>query len=161
MAVERFGDGLFKRSARDAFSRQPLEQHLTLVEKARSAVAALEGEVSDESFLQDREFAVLSVAFDGADRFAVKARRNLPAPWRSASASISAVQSCPSILKSACDQAQRLKPWAIAPVMPFFVCARAATAESASGESPGAVNCPSFQRAVCHCAARILQADAP
>ena len=57
MAVERLGDGFFKRGARHPFSRQPFEQRLTLVEKARGAVAALKGEVIDEGFLQGRELA--------------------------------------------------------------------------------------------------------
>jgi len=52
MTVERLGNGLFKICAGHAFSRQPLEQYLTLVEKARGAIAALKGEVINEGFLQ-------------------------------------------------------------------------------------------------------------
>ena len=72
MTVERLGNGLFKICAGHAFFRQPLEQHLALVEKARGAIAALKGEVLDEGSLQNGELAVLGMAFDGADQFAVK-----------------------------------------------------------------------------------------
>src|SRR5262249_39569302 len=78
VTVERLGDGFLKLGARNAFLFQPLEQDLTFVKKACGAVAALKGKVSDEGFLQDREFAVLGMALYGADRFAVKARRRLP-----------------------------------------------------------------------------------
>jgi hypothetical protein len=61
MAVERLGDRLFQIGARDALFRQPLEQHLGFVEKARGAIAALKGEVLDEGFLQSRKLAVLGM----------------------------------------------------------------------------------------------------
>src|SRR5687767_3487343 len=64
-------------------------------------------------------------------------RANLPPPLRTASASISAVQETPSIGKDACDQAQREKLCAIAPVTPSLACALAAIAGNASGANPG------------------------
>jgi hypothetical protein len=80
MAVERLGNGFLKLSARHALSRQPLEQRLAFVEKARGAVAALKGEVGDESLLQGREFAVLGMAFDGALRHFARTRAAVLSP---------------------------------------------------------------------------------
>ena len=80
-------------------------------------------------------------------------RTNLPAPRRTASASMSAVHASPAIGKVACDHAQRLKPCAIAPVTPLRACAFAAIAGRDSGGSPGMVSCPSFHCAVSHCLA--------
>ena len=59
---------------------------------------------------------------------------------------MSAVHGCPPIAKVACDQAQREKPCAIAPVTKLRACALAAIAGNASGGSPGMMSCPSFQR---------------
>ena len=73
MAVQRLGDGLLEIGAGDRRPRQALEKDLALVEKAGRAIAALEGEMLDESLLQGRELAVLRMAFDGANRFAVEA----------------------------------------------------------------------------------------
>src|SRR5271165_391211 len=63
---------------------------------------------------------------------------------------MSAVHGSPSMLKVALDQAQRLKPCAIAAVTPFCACALAATAAKVSGVSPGMMSRPSFQRAFSH-----------
>ena len=62
VAIERLANGLFKVGARHTFFLQPLEQHLSFVEKARGAIAALESEMLDEGFLQDRKLAVLGMA---------------------------------------------------------------------------------------------------
>ena len=61
---------------------------------------------------------------------------------------MSAVHGSPSMLKLACDQAQRLKPCAIAATTPWRACAFAATAAKGSGASPDTMSCPSFQRAL-------------
>src|SRR5882757_116175 len=87
----------------------------------------------------------------GGNLTLVRSRRtNLPAPLRTASASRSDVHACPEIAKVACDQAQRLKACAIAPVTLLRAWAFAATTGNASGGSPGMTSCPSFQRAACH-----------
>src|SRR6516165_9957875 len=75
MAVERFDDGLFEIGAPHGLPRQALEQHLALVEETGRAIAALESEVLDERFLQNRKLAVLRMALHRADRFAIEARR--------------------------------------------------------------------------------------
>ena len=54
MAIERFGDGVFEISALHGRLGQTLQQNLPLVEEARGAIAALEGEVPDEGLLQRR-----------------------------------------------------------------------------------------------------------
>ena len=56
-------------------SRKALQQDLTFVQESGGAIAALEREVLDEGLLQDRELAVLGVAFHRADGFAVEAHR--------------------------------------------------------------------------------------
>ena len=53
VTVQRFGDGLLEIGSGRALLRQPFEQHLSFVEKARGAVAALKGEVLNEGLLQD------------------------------------------------------------------------------------------------------------
>ena len=75
VSVERFHDRLLEIGAHDRRSRQALEQDLALVEEARGAIAALEGEVGDEGLLQGRKLAALRMAFDSADRLAVEACR--------------------------------------------------------------------------------------
>jgi hypothetical protein len=77
-------------------------------------------------------------------------RTYLPAPRRTASASMSAVHACPLTTNVACDHAHRLKPCAIAPVTPLRAYAFAAIAGKASGASPGMTSCSSFHRAVFH-----------
>ena len=55
MAVKRLGDGFLDVGARHALLRQPFEQHLNFVEKARGAISALKGEMLDKGFLQNRK----------------------------------------------------------------------------------------------------------
>ena len=62
VAIKRLGDGLLEIGTQHAFLRQPFEQHLSFVEKARGAIAALESKVLDEGFLQNGELAVLGMA---------------------------------------------------------------------------------------------------
>ena len=81
----------------------------------------------------------------GGNLTLVRSRRaNLPAPLRTASASISAVHACPATVNVACDHAQREKLCVIAPVTKLRACAHAATAGSASGASPGMIELPVF-----------------
>src|SRR6187431_1955694 len=75
MAIERFSDGVFEISALHGRLGQTLQQDLPLVEKARGAVAALEGEVPNEGLLQRREFAISGKPLDRANGFAVEAYR--------------------------------------------------------------------------------------
>src|SRR6202011_5121203 len=71
-------------------------------------------------------------------------RLKVPTPRFTASASMSAVHVCPSIAKLACDQAQREKACAIAPVTKLRACALCAIAGSGSGAEPGTSYCPAF-----------------
>src|SRR5215472_14722103 len=73
MAVEGLRDGFFEIGAQRGLFCQTLQQDLSLVQKARGAITALEREVFDETLLQRREFACLGMALDGSDRLPVKA----------------------------------------------------------------------------------------
>src|SRR5450830_637851 len=75
MAVERIDNGFLEIGTRYRLLCQTLKQNLALVEETGGTIAALESEVVDESFLKNRKFAVLRMAFDRADSFAVEARR--------------------------------------------------------------------------------------
>src|SRR5712671_4746687 len=75
VAIERLGNRSFEIGARHRLLRETLQQDLALVQEAGGAIAALERKMLDESRLQRRKLAVLGVAFDGADRLAVEARR--------------------------------------------------------------------------------------
>src|ERR1700730_9159872 len=75
MAIERVGNGLLEIGARHRRLRQTLQQNLALVEESGGAVKALEREGCDENLLQFRTLAVFGMAFDGADRFSIKAHR--------------------------------------------------------------------------------------
>src|SRR5262249_5497451 len=66
---------LLEIGTRHRILRQAFQQHLAFVEKAGRTVSALERKMLDEGLLQDGKLAVLRVAFDRADRFAVEARR--------------------------------------------------------------------------------------
>jgi hypothetical protein len=56
--------------------------NLTLIQKTGgAAIAALERKMLDESFLQNRKFAILRVAFDCADSLAVEVRSRNHATW--------------------------------------------------------------------------------
>src|SRR5215831_8882617 len=73
MAVEGLRDGFFEIGAQRGLFCQTLQEDLSLVQKAGSAIAALERVVFDETLLQRREFACLGMALDGSDRLPVKA----------------------------------------------------------------------------------------
>src|SRR5450830_1720133 len=75
MAVERIDNGFLEIGTRYRLLCQTLKQNLSLVQEAGGAIAALESKMVDESFLQNRKFGVLRMAFDRADSFAVEARR--------------------------------------------------------------------------------------
>src|SRR5262249_3208241 len=77
-------------------------------------------------------------------------RTYLPAPRRTASASMSAVHACSPTRKVARDHAQRLKPCVIAPVTLLRACALAAIAGNRNGGSPSITSWPSFHRALSH-----------
>src|ERR1700682_3199601 len=90
----------------------------------------------------------------GGNLTLVRSRRtNLPAPLRTASASISAVHVCPATGKAARDQPQREKACAMAPVTKLRACALAAIMRNDSAAKPAISGCPSFQRAASHCLA--------
>src|SRR5580704_2952978 len=73
VTVQRLGNRLLEIGPGDRRLRQALEKDLALVEEARRAIAALEGEIINKSLLQRSELTVLRMAFDGANRFAVEA----------------------------------------------------------------------------------------
>src|SRR5262245_50870996 len=74
MPVERLGNGLLEVRSRHRLLRQTLQQNLSLVQKAGGAISTLKREMLDESFLQNRKFTVLCMAFDCADSLAVELR---------------------------------------------------------------------------------------
>src|SRR5262249_43352446 len=75
MAVKGLRDSFVKIGARHGLFYQALQEDLSLVQKAGSAIAALEREVFNETLLQRREFACLGMALDGSDCLPVKADR--------------------------------------------------------------------------------------
>src|SRR3982751_4582037 len=75
MPVQSLGDGLFEGGARHLLSRETLQQNLRLVHEARCAIAALEGKRFDKRLLQRGQLAVLGMAFDSPNGFAVEANR--------------------------------------------------------------------------------------
>src|SRR4051812_17104525 len=75
MTVERLSDGLLELGTGNRRFGQTLQQNLSLVEEAGRAIAALKRKVFDKGLLQRGELAALRMAFDGADRLAVKTER--------------------------------------------------------------------------------------
>src|SRR3954454_22733992 len=77
--VEGFSDGFLQLGACHRLLCQALQQDLALIQEAGGAIAALEREVLDEGFLQDRELAIPGMTFDSADCLAIKAYRRCDA----------------------------------------------------------------------------------
>src|SRR5262245_50734383 len=77
MTIQRLGNGPLEICPRHPLLRQTLKQNLPLVQESGRTVAALEREMLNEGFLQNRKLAVLCMAFDRTDGLAVEVyRRN-------------------------------------------------------------------------------------
>ena len=70
MAIHRLENAGLHLGLRHRRAREALDQHLRLVDEARRAVAALEGEMVEKGGLHRRQLAVLRNALDGANALA-------------------------------------------------------------------------------------------